>query len=53
MRLQQSSVDASGLLRSRPNAFLPSVDILRDPSLYTIYMDVPGLTEQDIRQLED
>ena len=71
VRLPQASVDASGLMVSRPNSFQPSVDIVRDkvgsPSdaesrarrgplrvrvasqAYTIYMDVPGLTKDDIR----
>ena len=71
VRLPQASVDASGLMVSRPNSFQPSVDIVRDKvgsppdaesrarrgplrvrvasQAYTIYMDVPGLTKDDIR----
>ena len=30
VRLPQASVDASGLMVSRPNSFQPSVDIVRD-----------------------
>ena len=48
-RLQQTSVDASGLLLTRPNSFVPAIDIVRDNALYTIIMDVPGMTSDDIR----
>ena len=48
MRLQQTSVDASGLLLTRPNSFTPSIDVVQS-KLYTIIMDVPGMTAEDIR----
>lgn len=48
MRLQQTSVDASGLLLTRPNSFVPAVDIVRERE-YTIHMDVPGMTKDDIK----
>ena len=48
MRLQQTSVDASGLLLSRPNSFVPAIDIVQAKQ-YTILMDVPGMTSEDIR----
>ena len=48
MRLQQTSIDASGLLLMRPNHFLPHVDIVKDKD-YTIFLDVPGMTKEDIR----
>ena len=48
MRLQQTSVDASGLLLTRPNSFTPSIDVVQD-RLFQIVMDVPGMTNEDIR----
>ena len=48
MRLQQTSVDASGLMLTRPNSFVPAIDVVQD-KLYTIVMDVPGMTNEDIR----
>ncbi|KAL1507416.1 hypothetical protein AB1Y20_008257 [Prymnesium parvum] len=48
MRLQQTSVDASGLMLTRPNSFVPAVDIVKEKT-YTVYMDVPGMTKEDIR----
>lgn len=48
MRLNQTSVDLSGLLLTRPNSFTPSVDVVQDV-LYTIFMDVPGMTQEDIQ----
>lgn len=47
-RLQQTSVDASGLLLTRPNSFIPAVDIVKEKQ-FTIYMDVPGMTKDDVR----
>ena len=32
----------------RPNHFLPHVDIVKDKD-YTIFLDVPGMTKEDIR----
>lgn len=48
MRLQQTSVDATGLLLTRPNSFTPAIDIVQEKS-YSILMDVPGMTAEDIR----
>ena len=48
MRLQQTSIDASGLLLMRPNHFLPPVDIMK-AKLYTVFLDVPGMTKEDIK----
>ena len=48
MNINQTSIDASGLMISRPNSFQPNIDIIRDKA-YTIYMDVPGLTKSDIK----
>ena len=33
---------------TRPNSFVPPIDIVQD-KLYTIVMDVPGMTNEDIR----
>ena len=48
MRLQQTSIDASGLLLMRPNHFMPYVDIRKEKK-YTIFLDVPGMTKEDIK----
>lgn len=47
LRIPQVSTDSSGLIMSRPDSFLPLVDIVQSEQ-YTIYMDVPGLTKEDI-----
>lgn len=47
LRIPQVSTDSSGLIMSRPDSFLPLVDIVQTDQ-YTIYMDVPGLTKEDI-----
>ena len=47
--MNQLTVDSSGLLITRPNSFAPAVDIVQDNALYTIIMDVPGMTSEDIR----
>ena len=47
--MNQLTVDSSGLLITRPNSFAPAVDIVQDNALYTIIMDVPGVTSEDIR----
>jgi len=49
MRLQQTSVDASGLLLMRPNSFVPPIDIVQASRQYTIFMDVPGMDNEDIK----
>lgn len=49
MRLPQASVDASGLLLTRPNSFQPAIDIIRTERSYTIYMDIPGCTKHDVK----
>ena len=46
--LPQTSVDASGLLLSRPNSLEPPLDVMRGKE-YTLYMDVPGLTKHDVQ----
>ncbi|CAG9331347.1 unnamed protein product [Blepharisma stoltei] len=47
MRLPQLSQDSSGFIMSRPDSFLPSIDIIEDGE-YKIFMDVPGLSGDDI-----
>ena len=48
MKLQQTSLDASGLLLTRPNSFMPAIDIVQEKT-YRIVMDVPGMTSDDIK----
>lgn len=47
-RLPQVALDASGLMLTRPDSFVPPVDIIIENNRYTIYMDVPGLSAKDI-----
>jgi len=35
---------ASGLMLTRPDSFIPPVDVVVEDGFYTIYMDVPGLS---------
>ena len=48
MRLQQTSVDATGLLLTKPNSFVPAIDIVQE-KMYKILMDVPGMTAESIQ----
>ena len=43
LRLPQISIDSSGFVMTRPDAFLPSVDIIRTATDYTILLDIPGM----------
>ena len=46
----QVMVDASGIMLARPDNYLPPVDIIKDADeKYTIYLDVPGMTRENIR----
>ncbi|CAG9321049.1 unnamed protein product [Blepharisma stoltei] len=47
LRLPQFSMDSSGFIISRPDSFIPAVDIIED-SAYKIYMDISGLSKEDI-----
>ena len=48
-RLPQVAMDASGLMLTRPDSFMPPVDIcIEEDGDYCIYMDVPGLSAKDI-----
>lgn len=47
IRLPQVSIDSSGLIMTRPDSFVPAVDIIANDK-YQIYMDVPGMSKEDI-----
>ncbi|CAD8187620.1 unnamed protein product [Paramecium octaurelia] len=47
VRIPQVSIDSSGLIMTRPDSFLPNTDIIATDQ-YIIYMDVPGLTKNEI-----
>jgi len=50
LRLHQVSVDASGIMLARPDSYLPPVDIIQDTDgTYAIYMDLPGMTRENIK----
>lgn len=49
LRLPQISIDSSGFVMTRPDAFLPSVDILKTDKEYTILLDIPGMYKSDIQ----
>ena len=49
LRLPQISIDSSGFVMTRPDAFLPSVDILKTAKDYTILLDIPGMYKSDIQ----
>jgi HSP20 family molecular chaperone IbpA len=46
-KIPQFTIDSSGFIMSRPDSFLPAVDIVQD-GMYYIYMDIPGLSKEDI-----
>ena len=47
LRIPQISIDQSGHVMTRPDNFLPAVDIIANEK-YMIYMDIPGLCKEDI-----
>ena len=50
LRLHQVAVDASGIMLARPDSYLPPVDIIRDQDgAYCVYMDLPGMTRDQIK----
>ena len=49
LRLHQLSVDASGIMLARPDSYLPPVDIVREPDAYNIYLDLPGMTRDQVK----
>lgn len=52
LRLPQLSIDSSGLVLTRPDSFLPAVDIIKGDQ-YCIYMDLPGIDIKDIQILRN
>jgi len=47
--MNQVSIDTNtGFITTRPDSFLPPVDIIKDNLFYTIIMEVPGLNQNDI-----
>jgi len=50
LRMQQLSVDASGIMLARPDNYLPPVDIIKDhDGSYRVYMDIPGMTRENVK----
>ncbi|CAD8170560.1 unnamed protein product [Paramecium pentaurelia] len=47
LKIPQTNIDQSGLILARPDSFAPATDIIANDK-YTIYMDVPGISEEDI-----
>ena len=47
-RLPQVALDASGLMLTRPDSFMPPVDIVVEEGSYTVFMDVPGLSAKGV-----
>ncbi len=47
LRIPQLAIDSSGLVMTRPDSFLPNVDIIANER-YLIYMDIPGMKNEDI-----
>jgi HSP20 family molecular chaperone IbpA len=48
LRMPHISIDGSGFVVTRPDAFTPNVDIHRGETEYTIVVDVPGMKKSDI-----
>ena len=48
LQLPQISIDSSGFVMTRPDAFLPPVDIVVTPEDYIIVIDIPGMKKEDI-----
>jgi HSP20 family molecular chaperone IbpA len=47
-RLPHITMDSSGFIMTRPDSFLPHVDIIEENDIYSIVMDIPGLSASDI-----
>ncbi|CAD8086757.1 unnamed protein product [Paramecium sonneborni] len=47
LKIPQTNIDQSGLILARPDSFAPATDIIANDK-YIIYMDVPGISEDDI-----
>lgn len=48
LRMPHISIDGSGFVVTRPDAFIPNVDICRGDSEYVIVIDLPGMKKEDI-----
>lgn len=48
LSLPQISIDSSGFVMTRPDSFLPMIDIVKTKDEYIIYLDVPGINKEDI-----
>ena len=48
LRLPQLHLDATGLMLTSPDSFVPPVDIIVTDKSYIIYLDVPGMSSSDI-----
>ncbi|EAR86836.1 50S ribosome-binding GTPase (macronuclear) [Tetrahymena thermophila SB210] len=46
-RIPQMQIDSSGIVMTRPDNFIPTVDIIANEQ-YQIWMDVPSLSKDDI-----
>lgn len=49
LNIPQVSIDRSGFMTTRPDSFLPQVDVLKGDEFYRIYMEVPGLSIENIQ----
>mmetsp|Transcript_3483 Transcript_3483/g.5205 ORF Transcript_3483/g.5205 Transcript_3483/m.5205 type:complete len:700 (+) Transcript_3483:206-2305(+) len=47
-QLPQIALDATGLMLARPDSYMPPVDILLTPERYTVLVDIPGMTANDV-----
>lgn len=46
LRQNQVTIDTStGFITTRPDSFLPAVDIIKDENSYQIIMEVPGISK--------
>lgn len=48
LRMPHISIDGSGFVVTRPDAFIPNVDIYRGENEYVIIIDIPGMKKEDI-----
>lgn len=48
VRLPQISIDSSGLVLTRPDSFLPNVDVIKGEDEYHITIDLPSMSKDDV-----
>lgn len=48
LSLPQISIDSSGFVMTRPDSFLPMIDIIKTKDEYIIQLDIPGMQKDDI-----